>query len=293
MSYCVHCGVKLAPYHESCPLCHTRVMDPEAKIDPQTRDYPLYREHLRGKNTDHMKRLLAGTVLTLVFSMYAVILLLVNFIVNHKFSWSLIPVWSLLYLWLTVALPFFNIKNTFLRLYTFDSIATAIYLLGLNYLISGNLVWAKFASAGLLFAWIILSGIFISERVKKWIPMIIYYILASLLFTALFAFMLVDNAVILRLVLPIYLAVLIFTLVSFFEIKSLIFDIYNFFAILFFNAALLSIAVDLTVNRYLTGGFALSWSLIVISALVPLSLTALMLRNIKKLRSFVVMKFHR
>jgi len=293
MSYCVHCGVKLAEYHEACPLCHTKVMDPNAKIDPQTRDYPVYREYLSGRSKNHMRRLLAGTIMTSVFSMYCIILLLVNFIVNRQFSWSLIPVWSLMYLWFTVAYPFFRIKNTFFRLYTYDSFATAVYLLVLNLIISGDVHWAKFAASGIIFIWIIMNGIFISERVKKWIPMIAYYIIASVLFTALFAFMLIDTASIPTLILPIYLAVLFFALLSFFMIKALVFDLYNFLAIIFFHASLLSVAIDLIVSNFLTQSYSLGWSLVVISALLPLSLTALMLRNIKKLRTYVAKKFHR
>ncbi|MCK4813767.1 MAG: hypothetical protein KAT14_07510 [Candidatus Marinimicrobia bacterium] len=293
MSYCVHCGVKLADYHETCPLCHTKVLNPNAKIDPQTRDYPKYREHLSRKNTHHMKRLLAGTILTLVFSMNIVLLLLINLILNRQLSWSLIPVVSLIYVWVTVAYPFFRINNSFFRLYTYDSLATAVFLPGLNFIISGDVSWAKFASAGVIFAWIIMNGIFISERVKKWIPMIVYYILVSLLFTALFAIILTNNVIIISLVLPIYLAVLFFTLLSFFMIKAAVFDIYNFFTILFINASLLFVVIDLILSHYFTQSYSLTWSLIVISTLIPLSLTALILRNIKKLRSFIAKKFHR
>ena len=293
MSYCVHCGVKLAEYHDKCPLCGTEVLDPKSGIKPQERDYPQYREHLKDPQAHPMRRLLAGTILTLVFSMYIIILLLIDFIINRSFTWSLIPVSSLIYLWLVVAIPLMRTKAGLYAVYTFDSFVTAAYLLVLNLIISGDVHWAKFASAGIVFVWIITNGIFISGRVKKWIPMILYYILASLLFTALFAFMLIDNSVILELVLPLYIMTLFFTLLSFFEIRAMVFDIYNFFAVIFTNAALLSVAVDLFVRHYLTGSYSLSWSLIAIAALIPLSLTALMLRNIRKLRSFVVRKFHR
>ncbi|MFO7840942.1 MAG: zinc ribbon domain-containing protein [Fidelibacterota bacterium] len=293
MSYCVHCGVELADYHEKCPLCGTEVTGVNVKIKPQTRDYPKYRENVKDPQTKPIRRFLAGTVLTLVFSMYIVIVLLIDLIINRHLSWSLIPVSSLIYLWFMLAFPLMRVNNSFFGLYTIDSFITAAYLLVLNLIISGDVHWAKFASAGIVFVWIMMNGIFISERVKRLIPMILYYVLASLLFTALFAFMLIDNVVIMRFVLPIYLATLFFTLLSFFIIKAMSFDIYNFFAVIFTNAALLSVVIDLVIMYYQTQTFALRWSLIVIAALVPLGLTALMLRNIKKLRSFVVKKFHR
>jgi hypothetical protein len=192
-----------------------------------------------------------------------------------------------------VALPLMRVKNTIWGLYTFDTFLSAVYLLLLNFFISGNVHWAKFAAACIIFIWLILNGIFISERVKKWIPIILYYIIASLLFTALFAFMLTDSEVIVRMVLPIYLTNLFIILFSYFIIKSMVFDIYNFLAIVLTAAAISALAVEMTVTHYLTGTVSFSWSLIVLSALLPLGLTAFMLRNIKKLRSFLTKKLHR
>lgn len=294
MAYCVHCGVKLADYHERCPLCNTLVLDPAARSSLQQEyDYPQYRQHLKNPETNPIRQQLTGIILTSVFSMYIIILLLVNFLVNRQLSWSLIPVATLVYLWFALALHFFRVKIRFFRVYTFDSFATAIYLLVLNFIISGDLHWAKFASSGIVFVWIIMNGIFISERGKKWIPMILYYIVASLLFTALFAFLLTNSEVIVRLVLPIYLSTLFFILISYFIIKSMVFDIFNFLAIVLCAVTLCAVSVELTVTRYFYGNYSLSWSLIAISTLLPLSLTAFMLRNIRKFRSFFVKKLHR
>ncbi|MDD3096000.1 MAG: hypothetical protein PHD63_07145 [Candidatus Marinimicrobia bacterium] len=293
MAYCVHCGVKLADYHDRCPLCKTPVLDPGSRIDRQEADYPRHRQQLKNPEINPIRRLLTAIILSSVFSMYSIILLLVNFLVNRQLNWSLIPVASLVYLWFALVLHFFRVRTSFFRIYTFDSFATAIYLLILNYIISGDLHWAKFASSGIVFIWILMNGIVMSERGKKWIPMILYYVIASLLFTGLFALLLTNPEVIVRMVLPIYLSTLFFILISYFIIKSMIFDVYNFLAVLLTAAALNTISVELTVTRFLNGSFSLSWSLIVISALLPLSLTAFMLRNIRKLRSFFVKKLHR
>ena len=293
MSYCVHCGVKLADYHETCPLCNTKVLNPNTKVDPQTRDFPKYREHLKSKNPDNMKRLFAGTIISFIVTIYIIILLLVNYLVDGQISWSLIPAVSLVYVWFVVAFPLLRPGQTFFRLYTYDSFATALFLLALNLIISGNIAWSKFAAPAIIFVWIIMAGIFISDRVKKWIPMIIYYILASILFTVLYAFMLTNNNVIVHLILPIYVSVLVITLLSFFMIKALIFDITSFLAILFANVALLAFVVDMTVSHFLTQSFNPTWSILVLCALIPLSLVGLLMRNIKKLRSFIARKFHR
>ncbi|MEA2077922.1 MAG: hypothetical protein U9O95_07890 [Candidatus Marinimicrobia bacterium] len=292
MSYCVHCGVKLAEYHENCPLCNTKVLDPNAKINPQTRDFPQYREHFKTTDPDHMKRLLAGTILSFTATIYIVVLLLINYLVNKQISWSLIPCLSFVYIWFVVGIPLLRSGQTFFRLYTYDTFATGLYLLALNLIISGSIAWAQFASSAILFVWVIMAGIFISDRVKKWIPMIIYFIIASILFTALYAFMLTNNQVILHLVLPIYVSMLFFSLLTFFLAKATVFDIYNFLAILFANAALLSFAVDMIISRSLQGSFQPTWSILVLAAFIPLSLTGLLMRNLRILRSFLAKKFH-
>ena len=293
MSYCVHCGVKLADYHETCPLCNTKVLNPNAKIDPQTRDFPQYREHLKTKSHDNMKRLFSGTIVSFISTIYIIILLLINYLVNGQISWSLIPAVSLVYVWFVVAFPLLRPGQTFFRLFTYDSFATALFLLALNLIISGNIAWSKYAAPAIIFIWIIMAGIFISDRVKRWVPMIIYYILASILFTVLYALMLTNNNVILHLILPIYVSVLIISLLSFFMIKALIFDVTSFLAIIFANVAVLAFAVDMTVSHFLTGSFNPTWSVFVLCALIPLSLAGLLLRKIKQLRSFVAKKFHR
>jgi hypothetical protein len=293
MSYCVHCGVKLSDYHEECPLCNTKVLNPNVSIDPQTRDFPQYREHFKVKDPDFMKRLLAGMVISFASAIYIIILLLINYLVNGTISWSLIPTVSLVFIWFVVALPLLKPGNTFFRLYTFDTIATAIYLIALNLIISANVAWAKFAASGLIFIWVIMTGIFVSDRVKRWIPMILYYIVASILFTALFAFILTNNQIIVHLILPIYLAVLFYSLLTFFTSKAMIFDIFNFLAILFANIALLSFTVDLIISHYFQGSFQPTWSILVLVALIPLSLTGLLMRNLRTLRSYIAKKFHR
>ncbi len=41
MSYCVHCGVKLAPSEARCPLCQTPVVDPVTPYDPSVpKEFP-------------------------------------------------------------------------------------------------------------------------------------------------------------------------------------------------------------------------------------------------------------
>ena len=88
------------------------------------------------------------------------------------------------------------------------------------------------------------------------------------------------------------IAVLILSILSFFLIKAMIFDIYKFLAVLFANIALLSFAVDMIVSKFLQGSFEPTWSLLVLVALIPLSLVGFLMRNLRTVRSFIAKKFH-
>ncbi len=293
MSYCVHCGVQLSDYHEECPLCGTKVLDPNAKIDPATRDFPKYRERFKNKGPDYMKRLLAGTIISYAAAIYIVILLMINVLVNNTISWSLIPCLSLVLVWFGVGFPLLKPGQSFYRLFTYDTFATALYLLALNYVISSNFSWAQYASSGLLFVWTIMSGIFIADRIKRRIPIILYYIVSSIIFTAFYALILTNSDIIVHVVLPIYLFTLFFSVLTFLFSKAMVFDIFNFLSILFMNIALTAFAIDMILTRYFQNAFNPTWSLIVLVALVPLSLGGLLMRNLRVLRTHIAKKFHR
>lgn len=292
MSYCVHCGVQLSEYHEECPLCRTKVFNPNVKIDPQTRDFPKYRERLKVQDPDHMKRLLAGMVISFAAAIYIVVLLLINYLVNGTISWSLIPTLSLLLVWFGVGLPFLRPGQTGFRLYTADSFATSIYLLALNYVISGNLSWAKYAAPGVIFVWMIMAGILVGDHIKRRIPLTLYYIIGTIVFTAFYAFLFTNNQVIIHVVLPIYIVGLFFAIITFLLSKAMVFDIYKFLAIVFMNVALTCFGIDMILTHYFQGNFNPTWSVIVLIALVPLSLAGLMMRNLRTLRTFIAKKFH-
>jgi len=292
MSYCVNCGVKLADYHEKCPLCDTKVLNPNAKIDPQTRDFPKYREHIKSSEPAHMKQMLAGTIISFASTIYIVVLLMINYLVNKEISWSMIPILSLVYLWFVIGYPLLKPGQPFFRLYSYDSFATAGFLLALNLVISGNVVWARFTSSAIIFLWAIMGGIFISDRIKRWVPMVIYFIIASILFTALYAFMLTNNDIIVHIVLPIYVSVLVLSLLAFFMIKAMIFDIFKMLAVIFINVSVLAVAIDMILTKYFLGAFSPTWSLLVLTALFPLGLVGLLMRYFRTVRSFIAKKFH-
>lgn len=292
MSYCVDCGVKLAAYHERCPLCRAEVLSSRARIEPDARDYPMYRQRPLTGRGNGMGHLMAGIILSALFCMYGVSMLLVSLAVGKGIRWFLIPVGSLALLWFTIAYPFYRAKNTFFGLYTYDSIAVALYLLSLNFTISGDFHWAKYVCVSILFIWMILSGIFLTEGIRRRLSLPLYYILASVLFGILVAYMVADQALISGLVIPLYGIVLSAALLTVFLVETRAFDTFRFLAVLFGNAAVVALVSDLIISHYLTHSYTLSWSLIVALALAPLSITAIIVRKRAELRSFLSKKFH-
>lgn len=292
MSFCVHCGVKLADYHTECPLCGTKVINPSAKPKEIKRDYPQYREHISKHNRNQMRHYLTGTILSLVSVLYILALAIVNLMVNRTISWSLIPILSLVLVWFGVAYPFFRVKNSFYKLFSFDCFAVAVYLIVLNLIISGDVHWAKFASSAIIFLWMVLNGIVLSDRVKKCVPLLVYYIVASLAYTLFMAYVLSNNDVILSLVIPMYLAVLVIAVLAYFTAKSKAFDVASLLAIIIFNAGIVCLLVELIISKHFAGSYTLSWSLIVLLATTPLSIAAMIVKKSRDVRGFVSKKFH-
>ncbi len=85
MSYCVHCGVELAPSEESCPLCKTPVLDPNQPwSEPEERPYPERLEVVPTKIDHRYGAKLAS--LFLLIPMAAV--LFSDLILDQHMTWS-------------------------------------------------------------------------------------------------------------------------------------------------------------------------------------------------------------
>ena len=89
MSYCVHCGVKLAPSEARCPLCQTPVVDPVTPYDPSVpKEFPtrVREQHLE---------INPGATLVLAAVLLAVpslICLFVDLLVSGGLTWSPDPI---------------------------------------------------------------------------------------------------------------------------------------------------------------------------------------------------------
>ncbi|NLD58279.1 MAG: hypothetical protein GX647_01290 [Clostridiales bacterium] len=137
MSYCVHCGVELAPSEESCPLCKTPVLDPNQPwSEPEERPYPERLEVVPTKIDHRYGAKLAS--LFLLIPMAAV--LFSDLILDQHMTWSAYVLgacgcafcWVILPFWLNVERPYLYIA--------LNTLSSALYLALVAWM-SGGFAW--------------------------------------------------------------------------------------------------------------------------------------------------------
>ncbi|NLD53009.1 MAG: zinc ribbon domain-containing protein [Clostridiales bacterium] len=165
MSYCVHCGVELAPSERDCPLCGTRVMDPACDWQrPAEMPYP---ETVDIQKT-RIDRRYARQLMAAVLMVPAFIVLLVDLVDGWGLTWSLYVVGGLMlfYCWLVVPVLF-----KFSRPYAYiiiDVVSLWTYLL-LIALLTGGMHWLVYLVLPLLALMGLLAmGVLLALRRQQW-----------------------------------------------------------------------------------------------------------------------------
>jgi hypothetical protein len=164
MSYCVHCGVELAPSEEKCPLCKTPVMDPNhAWREPDERPYPERLEVV----PPHIDRQY-GAQLASIFLMVPMLAVLISDLaINLRMTWSLyvlgagacIYCWVLLPMSLNIERPYFYIAV--------DTASSALYLALVSFLTGGG-GWYAYLALPLTGIWggAAMLSVYICRRTK-------------------------------------------------------------------------------------------------------------------------------
>ena len=240
-----------------------------------------------------VKHYVTGIILSIQAIVYSLVVLLIDWLTGGGITWSLITVVSLLLLWITVAYPFFRKKNTFFRLFTYDSIAAAAYILLLNYLISQNLVWAKYVAVSILFIWIIIAGIFLTDKIRKVFPITIYYILSAVIMTFISLSFVGQKVIILQIGLPIMISFFIISLLSYFIIKSSLGGVLSMITVLLVSITIQCVIVDFVLHYNTNGVIGVSWSMIVAVVLIPAAATLFGIKKSNELYSIISKKLHR
>lgn len=165
MSYCVHCGVELAPSERDCPLCGTVVQNPRCDWKlPETLPYPDTVDVKEAR----IDRRYARQLVAILLAANALICLLLDYFSGNGLTWSLYVIGgvSLMCCWFVV--PFLY---TFRRPYAFvwiDFIALGLFLL-LVAGMTGGLDWyLRLFIPLLLLTGLTFSLIMLSLRRLEW-----------------------------------------------------------------------------------------------------------------------------
>ncbi|MEX1308527.1 MAG: DUF6320 domain-containing protein [Eubacteriales bacterium] len=292
MPYCVNCGVELSAYHKKCPLCKTEVLHESAYEPTDNTDYPDYRINTVSEKK-RIRRIITGGILTVQCIIYSIITLFIDVLTSRGLHWSLIVLASLALVWFGVAYPFFRKRNTFFRLFSYDCLAVLIYLVVLNIITSGRISWSQYTTFAMVVVWLIASGIFLTDRIRRFLPITIYYILAALIIGVGVVVLIGTQPLTIKIASAIGLPLLIISLLSYFVIRSSKNGVWGLVTVVLADVAIMSLVTDVVVGYFLTGQVKANWSLIVCVVIIP---CVLMLSGIKRsteLKSLVAKKLHR
>ena len=137
MPYCVHCGVELEGSEKQCPLCQTKVLDPNGReLSGTALGFPIRMEEPKRKINTRFFVLLAGVVL--LFPL--IIVVLIDLAFSNNLTWSLYVLGAEICLWAFVILPISCPHKPVYLYLGVDLITTAGYVL-LIYLASNGTGW--------------------------------------------------------------------------------------------------------------------------------------------------------
>lgn len=124
MSYCVHCGVELAPSEKKCPLCLTPVVNPNGEPGAAERPYP---EHLETVNS-HIDHRYGARLAALFLMIPLAAVLICDLAISRRISWSAYVLGAGACVCCWVILPFYlEIRKPYLYI-AVDILSTAAYL---------------------------------------------------------------------------------------------------------------------------------------------------------------------
>ncbi len=128
MSYCVNCGVELAPSEKFCPLCGVEIINPRQPVaEDAWRPYPR-REDPAIALTN---RRLVAIIVSIAIALMIIICLLIDRFYQGKMNWSFYVAGSLAMLWFWIVPGFLYKKPGYFKI----SLPVSASLLGFLYLI--------------------------------------------------------------------------------------------------------------------------------------------------------------
>lgn len=158
MSYCVNCGVKLAKSEKKCPLCNTKVINPNIKNNDFELAYPTAVEMFNTLN----HKFITFLILTILIGL-TLITVLCDLIITGSISWSIYVIFSMLCV--SSYLSFLLIRNIYIS-HTLVFISLELLLFVIAYLNNGMhwFVYLILPFLLILWAYIMLCTFFIRKR---------------------------------------------------------------------------------------------------------------------------------
>lgn len=125
MSYCVNCGVELAPSQKECPLCQTAVVNPNSPWkEPRTKPYPDKVERVMSR-IDRRYGAILGTLCLLI---PVVVTTVTDLLLNSEFVWSPYVVGAIMCAFVFILVPWFVLNKRYYLFILLDAIVSALYL---------------------------------------------------------------------------------------------------------------------------------------------------------------------
>lgn len=125
MSYCVNCGVELAPSERICPLCQTEVHNPRQPYDPQApKPFPSGLDLLMP--TDN--RGFVAAILTLLLALPAAVCFACDVAYTDGAGWSMLVIGAMAMLWVFIVPMLFLRRHRVLAAAVLDTAALLGYL---------------------------------------------------------------------------------------------------------------------------------------------------------------------
>ena len=125
MSYCVNCGVELAPCAAKCPLCECPVVNP---MEPGLLDVPSAYPHDRERADNFAQRRFAAVIITIICLFAAGICLLIDLYLTGGLSWSRFAAGAVLLGWIAVCVPLVRFRIGPFRITLIDLLASGAYV---------------------------------------------------------------------------------------------------------------------------------------------------------------------
>lgn len=293
MSYCVECGVELAEYHDKCPLCGTPVYNPNRKVNPSKSDYPEFKLHKSVPGRKRVIRRLTGFIISVSLLSSSLITLFIDFKTSGALSWSLYVLFAALFLFFGLAIPFFRKQNTFFSVFSLSWLSSALFITGVNLVADSGFTWSRYVLASMIFVWILMSGIFSTSKIRKFMPVLLVYILSSVAYFIILAYWISSSSTVFSLILPLEGVLLVVFLATYFIVRSGFHGVMNIIILILVDALVISVFFDLVITAYVFDKFAFTWSFIVVLTTLPLIAAAVIIKKRLRLQGILSKKLHR